>query len=537
MATDRPTDNGDDEDFTPSPREALHLNAQLSQYNLGRVVSAVPLEIRSSDICDGSGLFVSAEIDAGREIYHVHPLTGAIYANNKSFCHHCCEDTQDVLGGPSKAALQTKACTGCRAARFCSKECQKSAWPLYHKEECKLLQKAPNMTAQNLITHRLLFWHRRGGLSKQLAASLLRLETHFADFNKDDKRATELHDIAVAIQEALGTKVALTVPWRLVAAMRINCVRLRPASRKESVGYAVDICTAMINHSCDPNAFVFFEGRQLRIRSLKKIAAGEEVTICYLDPTLDVAARKALLKHEYFFDCYCNRCKSEIREQRSLLGGSNELSPLHQAQREVLGLINSAVRASNYPGIYAALEDLPAIETGVRTITAGAFPPEKPWPEHMEPLPSARLALAMLYLGQGKPVAALRNALKGKLLSTRTDGGPDWVNEMLDVVTVLIVAGSLPPDAPAFADTDFPSVDDIRNVAYGYLLKVSQRARKAFGRDSEYARGISSMAVTMAAKKAGAVFGGEEFVVEFEPAQRKVLAWAGVPEENGICLA
>jgi SET and MYND domain-containing protein len=87
--------------------------------------------------------------------------------------------------------------------------------------------------------------------------------------------------------------------------LRINCVRLRPPTKKESVGYAFDAVTATINHSCDPNAFAYFEGRKLHVRSLKKIAAGEEITICYLDPTLDVAARRALLKHEYLFDCNC----------------------------------------------------------------------------------------------------------------------------------------------------------------------------------------------------------------------------------------
>jgi SET and MYND domain-containing protein len=73
----------------------------------------------------------------------------------------------------------------------------------------------------------------------------------------------------------------------------------------------------MINHSCDPNAFVFFEGHELRVRSLKQIAAGEEITICYLNPTLDVGARQVVLRHEYFFDCYCefywsgHRCPSD----------------------------------------------------------------------------------------------------------------------------------------------------------------------------------------------------------------------------------
>ena len=65
----------------------------------------------------------------------------------------------------------------------------------------------------------------------------------------------------------------------------------------------------MINHSCDPNAHVFFEGGQLRVRSLKAIAAGEEITVSYTPSMLNVASRKVLLDHKYFFDCYCEFCE------------------------------------------------------------------------------------------------------------------------------------------------------------------------------------------------------------------------------------
>jgi SET and MYND domain-containing protein len=93
--------------------------------------------------------------------------------------------------------------------------------------------------------------------------------------------------------------------------LRINCVPLRSPSKRDPVGYAFDVVTAMINHSCDPNAHVFFEGDQLRVRSLKDIAAGEEITISYVPPMLNVANRKILLDHMFFFDCYCESCEPE----------------------------------------------------------------------------------------------------------------------------------------------------------------------------------------------------------------------------------
>lgn len=90
-----------------------------------------------------------------------------------------------------------------------------------------------------------------------------------------------------------------------MAQLRTNCVRIRIADKIESVGYALDLVTAVINHSCDPNAHVFFQGRQLKVRSLKKIAPGDEITICYLDPRMEMTNRQKILQREYFFECSC----------------------------------------------------------------------------------------------------------------------------------------------------------------------------------------------------------------------------------------
>jgi SET and MYND domain-containing protein len=229
-----------------------------------------------------------------------------------------------------------------------------------------------------------------------------------------------------------------------------------------------------------------------------------------------------------------NRCKSELKEARTLLGDSNKLSVLHQAQREIVKLISSAVRASTYPGVYHSLDDLSTVETRLRAIVADVFPPDKRWPEYMEPLPSARQSLSMMYLGQGKAVPALRNALQGTLLTTRKHHRPEWVNEMVNVVTTLIMTGSLPPDTPVFEDETFPTVEEIRSVTYGYLFVLYDTARKVLGTEVEYTKAINEMVVGIISKKQGSQPGSHQFADAFEPAQRKMLAWAKVPEEKGL---
>ncbi|KAI9031450.1 hypothetical protein DFJ74DRAFT_702457 [Hyaloraphidium curvatum] len=43
----------------------------------------------------------------------------------------------DACGAPAD-----KTCTGCRAARYCSAECQRSAWRAGHRDACKAAQGA-----------------------------------------------------------------------------------------------------------------------------------------------------------------------------------------------------------------------------------------------------------------------------------------------------------------------------------------------------------------------------------------------------------
>jgi hypothetical protein len=60
----------------------------------------------------------------------------------------------------------------------------------------------------------------------------------------------------------------------------------------QMIGSCLDIVGSLMNHSCDPNAFVFHEGSELRVRSLKPIRAGEEITQSYYDGDTDVLPRR-----------------------------------------------------------------------------------------------------------------------------------------------------------------------------------------------------------------------------------------------------
>lgn len=71
------------------------------------------------------------------------------------------------------------------------------------------------------------------------------------------------------------------------------------------------------NHSCCPNALVFFENDMCIVKAIKTIRKEEEICIPYMDFMNSKWIRNVLLR-EHNFECDCFRCK-EIGEWRVLL--------------------------------------------------------------------------------------------------------------------------------------------------------------------------------------------------------------------------
>jgi len=65
---------------------------------------------------------------------------------------------------------------------------------------------------------------------------------------------------------------------------------------------------SLFNHSCRPNATLYYhEGRQI-VRAMRDIARDEEVTITYTDVMNARSTRQKLLQEKYKFECQCERC-------------------------------------------------------------------------------------------------------------------------------------------------------------------------------------------------------------------------------------
>jgi hypothetical protein len=104
-------------------RQPLHTNPELCSYALGVLNSSVPLEIRASSVCDGSGLFLSevSGIDANCEIYRTPLSLAAIDPGVKTVCHGCLREEEELFPDVSNPGTKLKACGACKATYYCSK--------------------------------------------------------------------------------------------------------------------------------------------------------------------------------------------------------------------------------------------------------------------------------------------------------------------------------------------------------------------------------------------------------------------------------
>lgn len=110
----------------------------------------------------------------------------------------------------------------------------------------------------------------------------------------------------------------------------------------DPIGLYLDPYSSLINHSCDYNAIVVFDGDKMTVKTTQPIAKDEQVFISYIDTTYSVTTRRKQLAERYFFDCQCPRCTRELMDS-----GEENIATIEAAERAGQALID---RVSNLQG-------------------------------------------------------------------------------------------------------------------------------------------------------------------------------------------
>ncbi|KAJ3069097.1 Histone-lysine N-methyltransferase EZA1 [Podochytrium sp. JEL0797] len=77
------------------------------------------------------------------------------------------------------------------------------------------------------------------------------------------------------------------------------------------MGRAVYPLASFFNHSCDPSCETVQFPNHLMFKTRRRIEAGEELTISYIDSNVPLTNRRFALQQDYFFECQCVRCVAD----------------------------------------------------------------------------------------------------------------------------------------------------------------------------------------------------------------------------------
>ncbi|KAI0127425.1 hypothetical protein BJ170DRAFT_683268 [Xylariales sp. AK1849] len=109
----------------------------------------------------------------------------------------------------------------------------------------------------------------------------------------------------------------------------------RPENEKEERFYTVFPEISRMNHDCRPTSHYYFDPYTFtqNVFAVRPIAAGEEITISYVDPFLPREERLWRLDHSWHFPCSCSLC---TQHERLSLESDARIAQILELQREML---------------------------------------------------------------------------------------------------------------------------------------------------------------------------------------------------------
>ncbi|XP_044771901.1 histone-lysine N-methyltransferase SMYD3 isoform X2 [Neomonachus schauinslandi] len=220
----------------------------------------------------GNGLRALAQLRPGELLFRSDPLAYTVCKGSRGVvCDRC------LLG---KEKLMR--CSQCRVAKYCSAKCQKKGWP-DHKWECKCLKSCkPRYPPDSVrLLGRVVFklMEETPSESEKLY-SFYDLESNINKMTEDKKEGlrqlvmTFQHFMREEIQDASQLPPSFDI-FEAFAKVICNAFTICNAEMQE-VGVGLYPSMSLLNHSCDPNCSIVFNGPHLLLRAVRDIEAGEE---------------------------------------------------------------------------------------------------------------------------------------------------------------------------------------------------------------------------------------------------------------------
>jgi len=237
-----------------------------------------------------------------------------------------------------------KPCSRCKFIFYCGKDCQKRDWKL-HKNEClRIVNMDPNLVGKlvNQLTRLMArtidldIMGESNNKSTFYKRTFWDLASHSEDIKKDSERMLKVDTLIEVLEYFMKTPDPTTMLRysrdkivEMYGRLAINLYgatdQLRPVAGDEETGSCLYLDISRLDHSCRPNAAVYFIGTKAKVFILEDGKNEREDGIrtsglSYLRIAYNVgdmvhqtpaAERREALKKKYYFDCDCGDCTSK----------------------------------------------------------------------------------------------------------------------------------------------------------------------------------------------------------------------------------
>ncbi|KAM7027189.1 histone-lysine N-methyltransferase SMYD3 [Passerculus sandwichensis] len=279
----------------------------------------------------GSGLRSRRSVRPGELLYRDVPFAYVLSKQQRgSVCERCLRRNENL-----------HRCSQCKVAKYCGRTCQKEAW-LDHKQECKCLKSIePNFPPDSVrLAGRIVF-----KLLRQSVCPSEKLYS-FSDLQSNTERLSEemkdgLRHLAQTLQLYLKTEIQdeSQLPpaidfFQIFTKVTCNSFTISNGEMQD-VGVGLYPSMSLLNHSCDPNCVIVFEGYQLLLHSVREIQIGEELTISYVESLVPTRERQKQLMRQYCFECDCPLCQNPEKDAEKLAGEEHAWKEVKDAVNEV----------------------------------------------------------------------------------------------------------------------------------------------------------------------------------------------------------
>lgn len=318
----------------------------------------------------------------------------------------------------------------------------------------------------------------------------------------DEERWVALFVMAEGVKKYTGTSLRERIVAEIIGRVRgdTRIVARLPQDRKadqelqilinsltlvtptyDPIGICIEPLAATMNHSCDPNAVVSFDGSTLNVRSLKKISKDEEVLISYVDITDNPWQRQAELRERYFFTCGCVDCSAGTILGFTTISPNDEQFSHIEPQAKALLRTAKVSRDSN--------ASLTALEHGMKLLRDG-----KVCPVFRQPYASLRQQLAVNLVTAQQWVSAFAQMLK---IYFEVDPvlfpqpfHPVRVVHKWTLARLVIHLSSLSVSEPGLIDRLESYSLTYGTVLWGLLLEVEGNVDMSHGRGTRFANTV-----------------------------------------------